>query len=183
MAAKVNGFSLAYAAIGGVLLWSGVKGETLSATVRGLLSGQAPASDTQPVAGPASAGTSGAASGTGSTSIVADTGAATASAAAAQAQARLLAPALGHPTWITGTEWSDWVALWNQESGWNPNAVNPSSGATGIPQLNPAAHAIPPGWNGPAAVTVQETWGINYIAGTYGDPIAAWQHELANGWY
>jgi hypothetical protein len=178
VAARINGFSLAYTAAGGVILWSGIKGETLSATFRGLLSGKAPASDQQPIAGPASA--SDGAGGTGTTTIVADTGAATASAAANQALARLLAPALGHPGWISGTEWSDWVALWNQESGWSATAVNTSSGATGIPQLNPASHTIPPDWSSP---TVQITWGINYIAGTYGDPVAAWAHEKEYGWY
>jgi hypothetical protein len=52
--AKINGFSLAYTAVGGVVLWSGIKGETLSATFRGLLSGKGPASDQQPITGPAS---------------------------------------------------------------------------------------------------------------------------------
>lgn len=178
MAARVNGFSLAYTAVGGVVLWSGIKGEKLSDTFKGLLAGKAPAGGQEPISGPASS--DGAAGGTGTTTIVADTGAHTASAAQNQALARVLAPALGHPSWISGQEWSDWVALWNQESGWSATATNPTSGATGIPQLNPSAHVIPPGWSSP---TVQITWGINYIAGTYGDPVKAWAHEVAKGWY
>ena len=42
MAAKVNGFSLAYTAIGGVVLWSGIKGTTLSSTFRGPAPGAGP---------------------------------------------------------------------------------------------------------------------------------------------
>lgn len=42
MPSRLNGFSLAYTALGGVVLWSGIKGSTLTATFRGLLSGQAP---------------------------------------------------------------------------------------------------------------------------------------------
>jgi hypothetical protein len=49
MPGRVNGFSLAYTAIGGVVLWSGIKGTSLSATFKGLLSGQAPGTDTEPI--------------------------------------------------------------------------------------------------------------------------------------
>jgi cell wall-associated NlpC family hydrolase len=72
------------------------------------------------------------------------------------------------------------VQLWNRESGWNPDAVNSSSGATGIPQLNPNSHEIPPGWNDPM---VQIRWGLSYIAQRYGSPSAAWQHSQSTGWY
>jgi cell wall-associated NlpC family hydrolase len=72
------------------------------------------------------------------------------------------------------------VLLWNRESGWNPNAVNSSSGATGIPQLNPNSHAIPSGWHDP---TTQIEWGLKYIQQRYGSPLAAWQHSQSTGWY
>jgi hypothetical protein len=29
----------------------------------------------------------------------------------------------------------------------------------------------------------QIRWGLNYIAGRYGSPAAAWGHELSAGWY
>lgn len=70
--------------------------------------------------------------------------------------------------------------LWTRESGWDATAVNPESGATGIPQLLPAAHLIPPGWDSPR---VQISWGLDYIAGRYGDPCTAWQHEQQHSWY
>jgi hypothetical protein len=67
------------------------------------------------------------------------------------------------------------IALWNRESGWNPNARNASSGAAGIPQ------DITGNFHGGAAGQIQ--WGENYIASRYGSPQAAWNHEVAYGWY
>lgn len=37
----------------------------------------------------------------------------------------------------TGSQWTALFNLWMRESGWNPYAVNPSSGAYGIPQCYP----------------------------------------------
>jgi hypothetical protein len=168
----VNGFTVAYTAAGGLVLWSGIAGTSLSATVKGALAGQTPGQlpQTQGVgAAPAAASAPVAAAGS--------TGAANPSAAANQATAKLLAAPFG---WSAGTEWDDLVKLWNQESGWNAKAVNPSSGATGIPQLLPSAHAVPAGWSSPS---VQIAWGLSYIAGRYGTPSKAWAHEVANGWY
>lgn len=72
----------------------------------------------------------------------------------------------------------DLIKLWNQESGWNDNAVNKSSGAYGIPQS--LGHGHP--YNlGDYAAQIQ--WGLNYIKGRYGSPDAAWAHEVAYNWY
>ena len=72
--------------------------------------------------------------------------------------------------------------LWTEESGFDSTAVNSSSGATGIPQLLPSAHQIPPDWSNPA---VQVRWGLQYIQGTYGSPCGAWAHEksVTPNWY
>jgi hypothetical protein len=80
----------------------------------------------------------------------------------------------------TGAQWKALYALWNRESGWQSDAVNQSSGATGIPQLLPSAHDIPANWSNPV---VQIRWGLNYIAQRYGDPISAMQHSDQQGWY
>ena len=84
--------------------------------------------------------------------------------------------------------WSDdqWVyldLLWTRESGWNPAAVNPTSGAYGIPQSLPASKmsAVASDWA--TDPTTQILWGIDYIAATYGSPQAAWAHEVAFNWY
>jgi len=79
--------------------------------------------------------------------------------------------------------WPALLALWTRESGWNRFARNPSSGAYGIPQ------ALPPSKMGPDAnppvssAGAQIMWGLNYIAGRYGNPGTAWAHETAFGWY
>jgi hypothetical protein len=70
------------------------------------------------------------------------------------------------------------INLWNQESSWNPNAVNPSSGAYGIPQALGHGHPYDLGdWK------TQVDWGLNYIAGRYGSPASAWAHETQYNWY
>lgn len=70
------------------------------------------------------------------------------------------------------------VSLWDKESGWNANAVNPDSGAYGIPQALGKGHPYNLGdWRS------QINWGLQYIAGRYGDPSNAWAHEVANNWY
>jgi hypothetical protein len=75
----------------------------------------------------------------------------------------------------TGGEWTALYNLWMKESGWNPNARNPSSGAAGIPQ------DITGNFHGGARGQI--AWGLNYIAGRYGTPWWAWQHEVRNNWY
>ena len=96
------------------------------------------------------------------------------SAAAAQAFARAHLAQFG---WDQG-QMPPLIALWNQESGWNANAVNPSSGAYGIPQSLGHGHPYNLG-----DYANQVLWGLNYIKGRYGSPSAAWAHEVANNWY
>jgi hypothetical protein len=75
------------------------------------------------------------------------------------------------------------IALWNGESGWNPTARNPSSGAFGIPQ------ALPPGKMGALAASgnaaAQIRWGESYIHSVYGDPMRAYSMWLSRSphWY
>jgi hypothetical protein len=62
------------------------------------------------------------------------------------------------------------------------HASNPS-GAYGIPQALPGSKMASAGsdWqNNPAT---QIRWGLQYIAGSYGGPCAAWQHSQSTGWY
>ena len=74
-------------------------------------------------------------------------------------------------------------SLWQQESGWNVYAENPTSGAYGIPQALPGAKMASAGsdWQSDAATQIR--WGLGYIQGSYGSPCAAWGHEEAYGWY
>jgi hypothetical protein len=104
---------------------------------------------------------------------VAGTGARSGSAALAQ---RFAISVLGNYGW--SGQFPALQALWNQESGWNAYAVNPSSGAYGIPQSLGHGHPYALG-----DYKAQIIWGLNYILGRYGSPNAAWAHERAFGWY
>lgn len=77
-------------------------------------------------------------------------------------------------------QWGALQKLFQRESGWNPNAINPSSGAWGIAQILPSAHPdVKQNNNG----QMQIDWGLNYIKNRYGNPNNAWGHETSIGWY
>lgn len=89
---------------------------------------------------------------------------------------------------LTDSEWGAdqfpyLYKLWEQESGWNPAALNPISGAFGIPQSLPATKMAAAGPDWASDPYTQIMWGISYISAAYGDPQAAWAHEVAYGWY
>lgn len=88
---------------------------------------------------------------------------------------RVLGRAMAAAYGWTGANWNALNALWTRESGWNPKARNPSSGAAGIPQ------DITGNFHGGAAGQI--TWGLKYIKGRYGSPLAAWAHSQRTGWY
>jgi resuscitation-promoting factor RpfB len=167
----ISAAAVAYCAVGGLVAYSGIKGATLSDTAQAVLKGNLSLSDTETVGAPATTGTGTAAAG--------NTGAESPSASSNQALAKQLATSMGFSSWTTGQEWSDWVSLWNQESGWSITAANPTSSARGIAQ-NIDGYG-PDYLEGNA--TSQITWGINYIAQRYGSPALAWAHEVEDNWY
>jgi len=72
--------------------------------------------------------------------------------------------------------------LWGKESGWNPNAQNPTSTAYGIPQFLDST------WAGTGIAKTSDGYrqidaGLIYIAERYGSPCGAWSHSQANNWY
>lgn len=79
-----------------------------------------------------------------------------------------------------GAEFNALVQLWTKESGWDMHAVNPSSGAGGIPQALPSSKM---GANAMNDANAQIEWGLNYIANRYGSPSQAWAHSCSVGWY
>lgn len=93
----------------------------------------------------------------------------------AYAQQRMAALGMG------GTDnWNALYSLWQKESGWNPNAVNKSSGAFGIAQILPSAHPdVPRNLTGQQQID----WGLNYIKQRYGSPSGAWAHSQQTDWY
>ncbi|WP_353810153.1 lytic transglycosylase domain-containing protein [Agromyces sp. SYSU T00194] len=84
--------------------------------------------------------------------------------------------------WSTG-EFDCLVALWNKESGWRVNAMNPYSGAYGIPQALPGSKMATAGADWETNAATQIEWGLGYIAGRYGTPCGAWSHSQSVGWY
>jgi len=73
--------------------------------------------------------------------------------------------------------------LWQKESGWNYQAVNKGSGATGIPQSLPGSKMASAGSDWATNATTQVTWGLDYIQRAYGTPCSAWSHSQAVNWY
>ncbi|MGY1824043.1 aggregation-promoting factor C-terminal-like domain-containing protein [Geodermatophilus sp. SYSU D00079] len=72
--------------------------------------------------------------------------------------------------------------LWGKESGWNPNAQNPTSTAYGIPQFLNST------WAGTGIAKTSDGYrqidaGLIYIENRYGSPCGAWAHSQANNWY
>jgi hypothetical protein len=119
-------------------------------------------------------------------------------AAAAEAEAAAAAAAPGRGTSVaaapagsykdyamskTGAgEFSCLENLWGKESGWNPNAQNPSSTAYGIPQMLDST------WAGTGIAKTSDGYrqidaGLIYIEHAYGSPCAAWGHSQSTGWY
>jgi hypothetical protein len=73
--------------------------------------------------------------------------------------------------------------LWTRESGWDPTAENPTSGAYGIPQALPGSKMASAGPDWQSNATTQIKWGLGYIKSLYGSPCGAWAHEESDGWY
>lgn len=74
-------------------------------------------------------------------------------------------------------------SLWTRESGWNPAAENPSSGAFGIPQSLPGSKMASAGADWATNPATQIEWGLGYIRDRYGSPCGAWGHSESYGWY
>lgn len=89
-----------------------------------------------------------------------------------------------HTTWMAdaGIDPSDDAyveTLIEEESSWNPESVNPSSGACGLVQALPCSK-LGPGWSDPVGAL---TWGQQYVIDRYGSWANAMAFHNANGWY
>jgi hypothetical protein len=82
----------------------------------------------------------------------------------------------------SGSEFSCLENLWGKESGWNPNAQNPTSTAYGIPQFLDST------WASTGIAKTSDGYrqidaGLIYIEDRYGSPCGAWSHSQSTGWY
>jgi len=179
MPGRINGFSLAYTTLGGVVLWSGIKGTTISTTFRGLLSGNPPSQNEEPIqqVTQAEAGTAaqidlstGQAIPGVTQGIPAGVAAGGGSPTANKALGRLMAAAYG---W-GGSEWPYLESGWQEESGWSQTAAydksDPYDHAYGIPQANPGSKMSSAGSDWKTNPATQIKWGLGYIKATYGSP-------------
>lgn len=90
--------------------------------------------------------------------------------------------AMAERGWDTGEQWAAVDFIVQNESGWNPTAVNPSSGAFGLFQfLGATKQTYLPDSN--PDPEVQGRAGARYIADRYGSPIEARRFWEANRWY
>lgn len=176
---------------GAILLWSGLKGKSVTSVAHALIGGQDPASASQANAISGLAAPPGTAGATASTPGVTGPVSSSNSARQNQAIAKMLAISMGHADWTTGQQWADWLALWTRESGWDATAYYPSTHTTnpddshafGIPQALPASKMASAGADWRTNPATQIKWGIGYISQTYGSPSSAWGHEQSAGWY
>ena len=85
--------------------------------------------------------------------------------------------------WV-GAQWEALYQLWQHESGWNPNAQNPTSTAYGIAQFLNSTWAGT-GFAKSSDPQVQIAAGLNYIRSGYGSPLQAWSAWLSRSphWY
>lgn len=79
--------------------------------------------------------------------------------------------------WSGDDQWQAFKSVAMRESGFNPNALNKSSGACGIPQALPCSKIKD------KSISGQIDWMINYIKSRYGTPQEAWAHSQNKGWY
>ncbi|MCA9582528.1 MAG: hypothetical protein KC416_12090 [Myxococcales bacterium] len=85
----------------------------------------------------------------------------------------------------TGGQWSCLEQLFTHESNWDHRATNPSSGACGIPQALPCSKMGSHGSDYRSNPSTQIRWGLDYIAGRYGNPCNAWSawRSRSPHWY
>jgi len=185
VAGGVDGLALGAIGAGGLFLYAAVAGKSVVGTLQALVKGGSPGS--APAADPV----------TVAAGNVTGTEAAVSSGSAQQ----LLQTAAAQYGWGSGAQWQALQSVELAEAGFNPDAVNPTSGAYGLAQAlghgqgaatqgtvtneyggyglsDAQAQAANSGDAGEQAV-----WMLNYIAATYGTPEAAWAHEQEYGWY
>lgn len=172
MSKPVDGVGVAVITVGSVLIFAGTKGVSMLKVLENLITGKPIASDvviTNPLRTPGTAVGDAASAG-----IQGVTGMGANPAGSPKQIGQSMAASMG---W-TGVQWESLVKLWDGESGWNPRAKNPSSGAYGIPQAWPSTKlpkaGQPESAGGSSDARAQIEWGLNYIKGRYGTPQMAW---------
>ena len=79
--------------------------------------------------------------------------------------------------------WDAFYFIILKESTWNPQAVNPTSGAGGLCQALPFSKMESKGADYRSNPNTQIEWCISYIQGRYGNPNGAKTFWTANNWF
>lgn len=179
-----NGIALGITGAGIIFLWAGVKGYSVTSVIQDIVTGKSPVNATVANAfnvvsatGPTAASIAAAGSSAAKSVTITGSGNAGSSVASYQAYAFSLFPQFG---WGADQQ-APLVALWNQESGWNPSAQNPTSTAYGIAQFLDSTWG--PYGSKTSDPALQIKYGLEYISARYGSPAGAWAHERAKNWY
>jgi TP901 family phage tail tape measure protein len=97
-------------------------------------------------------------------------------------------PTGGHSNWmaaagIPANEMAGYSQIISAESGWNPHATNPSSGAYGLPQSLPGSKMASAGSDWRTNPITQLKWMKSYVNGRYGSIQKALAFRRSVGWY
>lgn len=97
-------------------------------------------------------------------------------------------PTGGHRNWmaqagIPANEMAGYSQIIAAESGWNPHATNPSSGAYGLPQALPGSKMASAGSDWRTNPITQLKWMKSYVNGRYGSIGRALAFRRSVGWY
>jgi resuscitation-promoting factor RpfB len=167
---RINGAALGAMAAGSVFLFAGIKGYSIPATIQDIVSGKNPKNQAQ--ANAITGGTLTSSTGVSGANVL----------SGSDAQNRALGKTMAAARGWTGAQWTALDTLWGTyESGWSSTVANPGSGAAGIAQN---ISGFGPGYEKGNAGQ-QITWGLDYIAGRYQNPVNALAFELSHNphWY
>lgn len=191
---KVNGVALGTISAGGLFLFAGIKGISVTGAIQDIVSGKSPvnaiANQWSAATAPGIPGSApGEVPGAGSPPASGPAQPAGGSAGQYQAYAFSLFPQYG---WGADQQ-SPLISLWNGESGWDPTAYNPGTHTTnpddhhafGIPQALPASKMASAGSDWRTNGYTQIRWGLGYIHDVYGSPSNAYGKWLGRQphWY
>lgn len=155
--------------VGALVVTSGIRNRSLSEVVEGVTSAKA----AEPAAANTSAGTAAASPGGGESGSSASSGLAGGAKSWLRKQAAQL-------KWSAG----DWESVISMESGGNPAATNPSSGAFGIGQFLGATKSAYAKYGSESHAAIPQLNAMeHYIHDRYGTPTRALEHERRYKWY
>jgi Transglycosylase SLT domain len=171
--------------LGAIVTIAGVTGSSIASVVQGKpdkSKATTPSGGASSTAGGSTAGgTPGSGGDAPSPTVAGKAGVAAAKGGASTAEMKELVQRISKEK---GWNAADWEAVIEKESGWDPTATNPSSGAFGIGQFLGATKAEYRKYGSESTNPLEQIIAMSvYIQTRYGNPTAALAHENSNHWY